>query len=63
MNNKDFHLRSSYIAQLLGVPDDRDKTYFDHVQLEHLLSEFMRQEELDGIVVNLGTILANMMKV
>lgn len=31
VNKKDYHLRLSYIAQLFGVLDDEDKTYFDNV--------------------------------
>lgn len=62
VKKKDFHLRSGNIAQLLGAPNDGDKTYFDNVQLEHLLSEFMRREELNGTVVTSGTILSSPMK-
>lgn len=53
MNKQDFHLRLRHIAQLLG--DDGDKTYFNNVQLDHLVTEFVRREELDGTVVNTGT--------
>lgn len=65
-NKKDFYLRYDNIAQLLDAHnivqlldalDNGDKTYFDNVQLEHVLSEFVRWEELDGTVVTLGTIL------
>lgn len=60
--NKDFHLRSNNITQLLSVPHDRDKTYFDNVQFEHLLNEFVSREELNETVVNTGTIPTNPMK-
>lgn len=57
-----FHVRSSHIAQHHGVPDDGDKTFFDNVQLEHFLSEFVTKKQLDGTVVNKGTILTNLMR-
>lgn len=42
VNGQIFHLRSSHIAQLLGILNDEDKTYFDNMQLEHLVAEFVR---------------------
>lgn len=62
VNRQDFHLTSRNIAQLLSVPDDGDETYFDNVQLEHLLIEFVSQEELVDTFVTIGTTLTNTMK-
>lgn len=47
VDRQTFHLRSGNIPQLLGVLNDRDKTYFDNVQLEHLVRDFVRQDDLD----------------
>lgn len=53
-----FHRRSGQIAQLLGVSDDGNVTYFDNVQLEHLVTEFVSREELDGNMVTMGPMKA-----
>lgn len=62
VNKKDFYLRSNNIAQRLAALNDGGKTYFNNVQLKHLLSKFVRWEELDGTIVTLGTILATLVK-
>lgn len=44
------------------IPYDEDKAYFVNVQLEHLVVEFVRGDELDGTVVNAKTIITSPMK-
>lgn len=62
VDRQDFHLTSEHIVQLLGVSDDGGKIFFNNVQLEHILTEFVSREELDGTVVTVGTILTNPLK-
>lgn len=59
MDRQEFHLRSGHIAQLYVMSNDGSKPYFDNIQLEHLLSKFVKREELDGTVVKRGTTLTN----
>lgn len=46
----------------MTVPDDGGKTYFNNMLLEHLMTEFVSYEELDDIVVTVGTNLTNPMR-
>lgn len=62
VNRQEYHLQLKHIAQLLGMLDDSDKTYFKNMQLEHLLAEFVKREVLDGIVVTMGTTLTNLVR-
>lgn len=45
------------------MSDDGDKMFFDNVQLEHVLAELVKGEDLEGTVVNVGTTLTNPMRV
>lgn len=62
VDRQEFHLKLGHIAQLLGVLDDCDKAYFDIVQLEYIMAEFVKKEELDGTMVTAGATLINSMR-
>lgn len=61
VNKQDFYLRLRHIARLSRVPDNRDKIYFDNVQLEYLIM-FARWEELNEAMVNAETNLMDPMR-
>lgn len=59
----DFHFWSSYIAEVLGVPDDGDKTYFDNIRTDHFLEEMLEADEIVRTMITSRTRFNNPIKV
>lgn len=59
----DFHFWSSYIAEVLGVPDDGDETYFDNIRTDHFLEEMLEANEIVRTMITSRTRFTNPIKV